>query len=46
MRTDPSALDVAIVILSPLIVFGLTVVFLVGWWCEALWVWLRGHDEQ
>ena len=44
MRTNPSALDVAIVILWRLIVAVLTVVFLVGWWCEALWGRARGED--
>ncbi|MFA4834807.1 MAG: hypothetical protein WC749_01875 [Dehalococcoidia bacterium] len=38
----PGPLDTAIVILSPVIVAGLTVVFLVGFWCEAGWRWVRG----
>jgi hypothetical protein len=41
----PGALDVVIVILSPLIVAGLTVVFLLGWWAEALWGWVRGEEN-
>lgn len=30
-------LEVAIVILSPLIVTVMTAVFLAGWWAEAVW---------
>ena len=37
----PGWVDVAVVILSPLIVLGLTVIFLLGFWVEAGWVWLR-----
>lgn len=41
----PGALDVAVVILSPLIVAALTVIFLLGWWGQAVWGWMRGKDE-
>jgi hypothetical protein len=44
MRTDgPGGLDVAVVILSPAIVAGLTVIFLLGWWAEAA-CRMVGHD--
>ena len=40
-KDGPGVLDLAVVILSPVIVLGLTVVFLLGFWLEAAWVWLR-----
>ena len=40
----PSALDVAIVCLSPLIVAVMTVVFLAGWWAQGLYGWIRGTE--
>lgn len=45
MKIDcPGPLDVAIAILSPLIVAVLTVVFLLGFWAAALWRWGRGEE--
>jgi len=41
----PSTLDLTIVILSPLIVFVLTVIFLAGWWAQGAWNYLREVDE-
>ena len=41
----PGPLDVLVVILSPVIVAGLTVIFLVGWWIEAAWRRLSGDDQ-
>jgi hypothetical protein len=34
-------IDVVVVVLSPVIVAGLTVIFLLGWWAEGLWRWAR-----
>jgi hypothetical protein len=42
-NAGPGVLDVVMVILSPVIVGGLTVVFLLGWWVEAAWQWARGR---
>lgn len=39
------ALDIAVVILSPLIVGILTVIFLPGWWIEAAWQRLCGGND-
>jgi len=41
----PSTFDVAVVILSPLIVAAMTVCFLLGWWGKALWGWVMGEDD-
>jgi|WetSurMetagenome_2_1015567.scaffolds.fasta_scaffold623456_3 hypothetical protein len=39
----PGPLDVLVVVLSPLIVAGLTVIFLLGWWVQAAWRWVGGR---
>jgi hypothetical protein len=44
-RAGPGALDVLVMILSPVIVAVLTVIFLVGWWVEAGWRWARKEKE-
>jgi hypothetical protein len=45
----PSLLDVAVVVLSPVLAALLTVVFLLGWWVQAAGQWLTrekgGVDE-
>jgi len=33
----PGLIDVLVVVFSPVIVAGLTVIFLLGWWVEAAW---------
>ncbi len=46
MENDgPGVIDVVVAVLSPGIVAGLAVIFLLGWWVEAGWRWLRGTDE-
>lgn len=37
----PGVIDVLAVVLSPVIVAGLTVIFLLGWWAETLWARVR-----
>jgi hypothetical protein len=38
----PGVVDIMVVILSPVIVAGLTVIFMLGWWAEAVWRWVKG----
>lgn len=42
-ETGPGVVDVLVVIFSPGIVAGLTVIFLAGWWCTAAWRRARGE---
>jgi hypothetical protein len=42
-ESGPGVIDVMVVVLSPVIVAGLTVIFLLGWWAEGLWQWARGE---
>ena len=42
----PGALDVAAIIFSPLIVAGLTVIFLAGFWVEAVWGCFKGENYE
>ncbi len=43
--TGPGFLDVLVVILSPMIVAGLMVIYLAGWWWTAAWRWVVGDDR-
>lgn len=41
----PGLVDVLVIIGSPVIVAGLTVIFLLGWWAEAVWQWVVGEND-
>ena len=43
MTDRPGAIDILAIIFSPVIVAGLTVIFLLGWWGQAAWRWTRGE---
>lgn len=42
-KRGPGVIDVLMVVFSPLIVAGLTVIFMLGWWVEAAWRRARGE---
>jgi hypothetical protein len=46
LHDGPGALDVLVTILSPVIVAGLVVIYLLGWWVQGVWRvwrWVRGE---
>jgi len=48
MKRDkgPGIVDFLVVILSAVILSGLTVIFLLGWWVEAAWRRVRGAGNE
>jgi hypothetical protein len=42
----PGPLDILVVILSPVIAAALVVVYLAGWWTEAVWRWVSGERGE
>ena len=43
-KSGPGLIDVVVVVLSPLIVAGLTAFYLTGWWVTAAWRRLKGQQ--